>query len=368
MDLVQNDKVYGFGDSLISIEYYLQNSSATDIKINTFFKEKTQLGFGVSYDEDSLVNILNKITNTISQDEKQNIMNRWFLDIYKKEFDYSFIYLFLILLIIVAAFIAFRHYLLKKSHTQLQKVIEDEIVKTREKEKHLFHQNKLAAMGEMIGNIAHQWRQPLSQINSSVLVIDDILDDNNFKNIKLEEKLSEIESLTKYLSNTIDDFKDFFAQDKQKRIFNLRSTVEKALHIVRGNLQKHRVDTLLFIDENITYDSYENELQQVMVVILNNAKDAFIERNTFSPIIKISLEKEDNFYILTVCDNAGGMTKAVKEKIFEPYFTTKHKSQGAGIGLYMSKKIIHDSLNGELSVTNSELGACFKIKLEIDSE
>ena len=368
LNLVQNDKVFGFGDSLISVEYYLQNSADINIKINTFFKEKTHLVFGARYDEGSLVNILNKITNTISQDEKQNIMSRWFFDIYKKKFDYSFIYLFLILLIIVGIFMTFRHYLLKKSHEQLQKVIEDEVAKTREKEKLLFHQNKLAAMGEMLENIAHQWRQPLSQINSSVLVIDDILDDNSFKNIKIEEKLSEIESLTKYLSNTIDDFKDFFAQDKQKKIFNFRDTVEKALHIVKGNLQKHRIDTLLFIDESITYNSFENELQQVIVVILNNAKDAFMERSTFHPIIKISLEKEDNFYILTICDNAGGMTKAVKEKIFEPYFTTKHKSQGAGIGLYMSKKIIHNSLNGELSVTNSELGACFNIKLEISSE
>nr|MDA3908382.1 histidine kinase [Sulfurimonas sp.] len=140
--------------------------------------------------------------------------------------------------------------------------MEVELKKSTDKDKMLFHQNKLVAMGEMLENIAHQWRQPLSQINSSVLLIDDILCEKNFKNIDVEERLLEIESLTKYLSNTIDDFKDFFAHDKCKKDFLLREMVEKSIYIVKGSLKQNNIEVIVDIEEDFRYYGYESELQQ----------------------------------------------------------------------------------------------------------
>ncbi len=175
-----------------------------------------------------------------------------------------------------------------------------------------FHQNKLAAIDEIIENIAHQWRQPLSQINSSVLLIDDILNEKNFKNIDIEERLLEIESLTKYLSNTINDFKDFFSQDKVKNSFLLREMIEKSVYIVKGSLKENKIEVIVDIEQDYRYYGYENELQQVVLVLLNNAKEALIKESITAPLINIKIMREYEFYMIKICNNAGGITKKLK--------------------------------------------------------
>jgi C4-dicarboxylate-specific signal transduction histidine kinase len=284
-------------------------------------------------------------------------------------FDQTLFYqLFIIFLIIIIAIFIYRSFRINKLNQVMQYRMKEELKKSIDKDKMLFHQNKLAAMGEMLENIAHQWRQPLSQINSSVLLIDDILHEKSFRNIDVEERLLEIESLTKYLSNTINDFKDFFAHDKTKNSFLLREMIEKSIYIVKGSLKKNNIEVTVDIEQDYRYYGYESELQQVVVVVLNNAKDALISRNIHLPKINIYIEKDDECNLIKICDNAGGITKNIRDKIFEPYFTTKHKSKGTGLGLYMSKKIIEDSLDGELNVTNYKMGVCFEIKLKVVDE
>ena len=252
---------------------------------------------------------------------------------------------------------------IREINQNLQLKVEEELKKSRDKDKMIFHQNKMSSMGEMIGNIAHQWRQPLAQVNAVVLLLDEILYTRNIKDEALEEKLFEIESLTEYMSRTIDDFKNFYAQDKYKEEFILQDLVKKSIFIVQGVLDSHDIETTLNLDEEFSYRGYKNELQQVLVVLLNNAKDALVSQNILEPKIEIKCKKFTNHYSIEVCDNAGGVNDEIIERIFEPYFSTKDKKQGVGLGLYISKKIIEDSLNGELSVRNSKRGACFKINL-----
>ncbi len=235
---------------------------------------------------------------------------------------------------------------------------------SRDKDKMLFHQNKQVAMGEMIENIAHQWRQPLTQINSSVLVIDDILHQHNSMSNELDEKLIEIESLTEYLSQTIDDFRGFFDKSKVKKTFLLDEIVEKSTSLVSGALKKNNIQLEIQGDKNLLIDSFESELLQVLVVILNNAKDVLIQKTIKDSQININLKKVNQHFTITICDNAGGVPEKIIGKIFEPYFTTKHQSQGTGLGLYISKIIIEDSLQGNLKVYNTKDGACFEILLK----
>lgn len=254
-------------------------------------------------------------------------------------------------------------------NVSLEEKVKIEVQKNEKHQVLMMQQSKLAQMGEMIENIAHQWRQPLAQINAAVLMVDAIMDKNSFQNDSVQKRLLEIEFLTKHMSNTISDFKNFYSQDKTKELFSFSKIVEDSLQIVRDSLHSFYIEVKVDIDKNYTYFGYPNELQQVIVVMISNAKDILVERNTDNPEIMIEVKENSQGYIISICDNAGGIEEGNIDKIFEPYFTTKHKTQGTGLGLYMSKIVIEDGQRGILKARNEEHGACFEITLfkgEID--
>jgi len=368
LDKVEDGEVFGFVGSSVAIEYNLQNRHYADFKISAYFDEKLSIGVGVVKDNLHLYNIFQKLSQKLSTEDKQNILRKHFAIKYEQKFDYSLFYKIFTLFVILSIFFYYRNQKIKKTNKELQEKMEMELKKSSDKDKMLFHQNKLIAMGEMLENIAHQWRQPLSQINSSVLLIDDILHEKNFKNIDIEERLLEIESLTSYLSNTINDFKDFFAQHKIKKEFSFKEMIEKSIYIVKGSLKQNHIEIVVDIEKDFRFKGYESELQQVIVVILNNAKDALISRDVNMPRINIDLEKKNGCFVIRVYDNAGGIPTDIQSKIFEPYYTTKYKSKGTGLGLYISKKIIEESMSGELNVFNMRDGVCFEIKLKVNYE
>ena len=251
---------------------------------------------------------------------------------------------------------------LKKFNSNLKQTIKAEVKKSREKDDIIFHQSKLIMMGEMIENIAHQWRQPLSKINSIVLGMYASLTKVGVQNSLFETKLAEIESTTKYMSNTIDDFQNFFDNDKKVEEFYLVDIIEKSISIV--DTKKSEISIEFSVDKNLIVSGYPRYLQQVIVVIINNAKDALLANNIKRAKITIDVIDMDDIYIIQICDNAKGIEEKNINRIFEPYFRTKHKSQGRGLGLYISKMIIEDGMNGELLVANNDYGACFTMKLK----
>ena len=252
---------------------------------------------------------------------------------------------------------------LEELNSSLENRIESEINKNTKQQIILMHQSKLAQMGEMIENIVHQWRQPLAQINSLVLLIDMELNKNKFTNSILENKLGEIEVLTAYMSKTIDDFKNFFSPNKQKNIFEIENAIQKALDIVRGVVHLYHIKTTINIGKDLKCYSYLEELQQVILTILNNAIEALVLKKIPSCEISIDVYKQDNNIVINIQDNALGINIKHLDKIFEPYFTTKRKAQGTGLGLYMAKMIIENGLLGTLNVENKLNGACFTIKI-----
>ena len=224
-------------------------------------------------------------------------------------------------------------------------------------------EEKLASMKEMMDNIAHQWRQPLSQINSIVSVLDNRLYELNIDDEIINEKLLEIEKLTKYMSDTIDDFKGYFDEDDTKKEFVINDVIEDVVSVIGSSLKKDAIELRVSTDGCYTLYGYPNELKQIIIVLINNAKDVLLKRNVHQAKIEISLKEDPQAYVIEVCDNGGGMTRTVMQKIFEPYFTTKHKSQGTGLGLYMSRKIIQERFCGSLSVRNIHNGVLFSITL-----
>ncbi len=252
---------------------------------------------------------------------------------------------------------------LENLNSSLEKRIEDEIKKNTKQQHMIMQQNKLAQMGEMIENIAHQWRQPLAQINSSIILIDAILEKHNFKDTLVENKLTEIESLTSYMSKTISDFKNFFNPNKKKTIFNVEEAIQKANDILKGLINSHHIQLEMNIEKDLKINSYLGELQQVILIIINNSIDAFIHMNIHFPKILINAYTDNESLVIHIEDNALGINSDLLDKIFEPYFTTKHKAQGTGLGLYIAKMIVENSLLGFLSVENKQNAACFTIKI-----
>ena len=235
-------------------------------------------------------------------------------------------------------------------------------MKLQEKnEKLLIHQNKLASMGEMIGNIAHQWRQPLTQLSSILINIDLHFEKNRLTKEKLKTKIDEANGQISFMSNTIDDFRNFFSSGKSKEKYAIKEVIELVNHLMNASLYKNNIKLIIDIHDNFILDGYSNELTQALINIINNAKDVFIERDIKNRLIIIKTFIQDNENIITIQDNAGGIDITPIDKIFEPYFSTKHASVGTGIGLYMTKTIIEKNNNGKIDVKNSNEGAVFTI-------
>ena len=241
----------------------------------------------------------------------------------------------------------------------------------KEKEKLLNQQSKLAAMGEMLNNIAHQWRQPLSTISTSATGTKIQKELDCLSDTQLHNALDTINNSAQYLSQTIDDFRNFFnpANDKISK-FLIDKTIDKTLNIISSELNNKNIKVIKN-SSNIEVLLIENELIQVLVNIINNAKDALVKIENKKRLIFIDIYEDENTLIIEIKDNAKGIPLNIIDRIFEPYFTTKHKSQGTGIGLYMSREIIVNHLKGSINVENETyiyedieyIGSKFTIKL-----
>ncbi|NQY22359.1 MAG: HAMP domain-containing histidine kinase [Campylobacteraceae bacterium] len=215
-------------------------------------------------------------------------------------------------------------------------------------------QAKMAAMGEMIGNIAHQWRQPLSSITTAASGLKLQKEYNLLTDEILLNSLDNICESAQYLSKTIDDFRDFYNTNKNLVDFSIKETIFKSLKLVKAGLKNKNIQIITEVEE-ITFKGLQNEFIQVFLNIINNAKDELSKLpDDAKRYIFINVYKKDNKIYIKIKDNAKGIRKKIIARIFEPYFTTKHQSQGTGIGLYMSLEIVEKHMKGTLSVKNEE--------------
>ncbi len=233
----------------------------------------------------------------------------------------------------------------------------------------LAQKSKLAAMGEMMENIAHQWRQPLSVITTVSSGVKFQKEMKTLNDETLDESMDSIGNSAKHLSETINDFRDFFKPDKEKVRFTMQNAIDKTFKLLKSQIKNKDITVIQNI-RTITIKGFERELLQVLLNIFNNAKDALVEISS-ERYIFIDIDEKDGMVIISIKDSAGGISDEIIQRIFEPYFTTKHKSQGTGLGLYMSQEIITRHMHGTIEVKNSTFtynnkeytGANFIIKL-----
>jgi signal transduction histidine kinase len=256
-----------------------------------------------------------------------------------------------------------REELLKELNASLEKRVAEEVKHHREKEKMLIQQSKMAAMGDMISMIAHQWRQPLNQLSYVLMNIEGAYEHKELTPKYLKEKIDEGTSQLEFMSHTIDDFRNFFRPDKEREKLVVSDVVEQTIPLIEKSLESKGISLQSLLICNAEVEIFRNELMQVILNIINNAKDALMERGVAPARIMVETYETGQFVVIKICDNAGGIDEEIKERIFEPYFTTKGSDSGNGLGLYMSKTIMEKHLNGELRFENRDGGACFMIKI-----
>jgi PAS domain S-box-containing protein len=253
---------------------------------------------------------------------------------------------------------------LRRSNESLEQLVKDELEKSREKDYMLIKQSRLAAMGEMINNIAHQWRQPLNALGLMVQDTKMAWKYGEVNESYIDEMVGKSMEQINYMSKTIDDFRSFFKPDKEKAPFGLINVIRRAEHLLSAGLIALGVQMDITINEDTVIVGYENELAQVLLNIIKNAKDAILDNKIQNPKIEISEKHTPQEVIIAVKDNAGGISESVLDRIFEPYFTTKEAGKGTGIGLYMSKIIVEENMGGKLVAYNEGDGAVFEIRLK----
>jgi len=344
-------------------------------------------GIGVSKNEIHLLELFeDQLLKMRSNGEFDKIYAKWFIQHQDIELSYEQLLLIVLLILFLIIFILFYinqkkliitqkelELIIKKKTKELE-ILQDEQLK---QQKILLTQSKVAAIGEMLGNIAHQWRQPLNIITTNVTSLMVSID---FGDKISEEMIKEcgdgVVKQSLYLSKTIDDFREFFKSDEEtKKIYNLKNIIYKLKDLVINSYENNYIECIIDIKDEIDVELNENLLIQALINICNNAKDAFKESDTKTgdKYLFLSISKDSDDAIITFKDTAGGIKDEAIEKVFEPYFTTKNKSVGTGIGLYMTHGIITKHLNGTIEVSNERFeykgreykGASFKIKIPV---
>lgn len=257
---------------------------------------------------------------------------------------------------------------LSELNATLRERVEKESAKVIEKERLLIRQSKMATMGEMIGVIAHQWRQPL---NSLAIIIQDVEQAYKYGELN-DEYLAKFKhnsiNIIRNMSNTIDDFRKFFSPNKKAEEFFIEDAIDETLKIIEPQLKNYGIDIVFNNNSGIKhkYAGFKNELKQALLNIVSNAKDALFERKPQNRFIKIAVSAaSDNMVKISIEDSAGGVPENIIGKIFDPYFTTKSDDKGTGIGLYMTKQIIEESFKGIISISNSDNGARFVVEFPL---
>lgn len=233
----------------------------------------------------------------------------------------------------------------------------------KRKDKAILQQSKLARMGSMISMIAHQWRQPLTELSGILMELEAATRLKKVNDNHILNSIEKSDKMIEFMSNTIDDFRNFYKPDKKKENFFILDSCERAINLVDASLKESGISLRVEAKENRQIFGYPTEFSQVILNLISNARDILVEKKVKEPFIKLSIDIKGINTIVRVSDNAGGIKAENFDLIFDPYFSTKDSSKGTGLGLYISKLIIEKNMGGELSVQNDAQGAVFKIVL-----
>ena len=375
---VERGKVDGYVDLLGVAVSALERYGSDDLKIGARLHVKVPLIFVVR--DPRLLEPLNQAVAQLDDAKKNYIYHRWMDAGMRERSGFSHWREVFALLAVAAVMSLFWIVRLARAKRELersrkeithineilQRQVEEEVRRSQEKDALLYEQSKLAQMGEMIGMIAHQWRQPLNNISLVASTMKVRSKKGRLESHMVEEMAEKIIEYTRHLSRTIDDFRNFFKPEKRREKVGLHEVAEAVCRLVELPFGHHgiRLDTDMAPCRET--ELYRSELEQVVLNLVKNAQDVLRERDVVDPVIGMRTYEREGWAVLEVCDNGGGVPEDILPKIFDPYFSTKKKN-GTGLGLYMSKIIVEEHCGGTLTVRNMEAGACFTIEIPLES-
>lgn len=389
---IEEGKYYGYIDNLVSVAYAFKSTQNGHLKISERFDDRVGFSFGVRSDDEILFNIFEKLSKNIRHPVIHDFFNEWVSINYTKSvrFEHLKEVFFLVLLIVFIFF--YRQRILKKKNGELEvlkdKLLElnqtleskiiDAVGEMQKKDTYLLHKSRLAQMGEMVSMIAHQWKQPLNAISTLqiAMIMSIELEEYNLSDKKkreaflnfLNDKLKKIGLYTQNLSHIISDFSDFYRPNKYQEDTTLNDPVLQGYWLLEDTLSSENIDLCLELGSKSRVMLFKNEFVQVVLNIVNNAKEQFKEKNINGAQILIKSYDRDDVAVMEISDNAGGIDESIIDKIFDPYFSTKFDKNGTGLGLHMSKNIIEQHYKGRLYAQNIENGAKFVIEVGIHKE
>ncbi|PHR71999.1 MAG: hypothetical protein COA66_07290 [Arcobacter sp.] len=409
---VEKGELFGQVSTHLNVAYAFQKDFFGSLQISGKFDESWKLSIGVRNDDVILFNIFEKVIDSISDETRQKIINSWVSIKYEQGFNYKLLWKILAFFVFIWLLITYTYVMQRKYIHKLKKVkeeievlndtlerkvevrtkelklsnkklklktleledlnntldarIKEEINIRKKQEQLLIQQSKLAEMGEMISMIAHQWRQPLSALSTVFQNVHLRYSLGKLNQEYLNKQLTLSNALTRKMSTTIDDFRNFFQPNKEKIEFSVQAAIQQTVFLIDDSFKNYSIKITNIACKDVILYGFESELSQVLLNLLTNSKDAFIETEVKNPLIQIKSSKKDENIEIIITDNAGGIKQDLIDKIFDPYFTTKESYNGTGLGLYMSKMIIEQNMHGELSVRNLEKGVEFSILIPIN--
>lgn len=376
LKLVEEGEYYGFITSSFTVSHLFKKHISDSLKVSAQIPLEMPFGFALLKENHILWSILEKSSTFVLKNETNHLIKKWVLERSPKGFDYMIILEFVIVFIIFSA-IAFHLYFettiqnlrlqeatksLDTLNHELESRIKEEVEVSREKDMLMYRQSRFASMGEMIGNIAHQWRQPLMELSALLMGIQASI---HFKaTVPKEEVTATIDSSNRviaFMSHTIDDFRNFFSTHKELGEFCINDVVSDAVNIINATLLHHQIKLKIIthIPNAMAY-GLKNEYAQVIINLISNSKDMLIIRNIQEGQIYIDIDETLEYSKVSVIDNAGGIDDADLPKVFEPFFTKK-KTNGTGVGLFMCRMIIENNMKGIITAGNVDNGVAFCI-------
>lgn len=369
---VSSGEVYGCIEGLSVVSYLIERHNLKNIKVVGETPFRYDIAFAFRKDWNIMASISDKVLASITPAEYEEIHGRWLGYESEKPLDYRLIWGVVGFFVFLFGLIAYKNYRLdvlvrqrtrelETFNQRLQEEIEKAVENNRKQEKLLMQQAKMAEIGSMLESIAHQWRQPLNILGLSMtrLSLSCSIDGKSESGKVIEIAEAQIE----YMSQTIDDFRNFFKQDRSQIPVNIDALATEVVTLLGPLLARKKIIARRNIDPSIEVLVYPNELKQVLINLVNNAREAIEHHRSHERWIEIRCVTNERYCTISVEDTGGGIDASIVDKIFDPYFTTKFESQGTGIGLYMAKTIIEKHFLGRLSVYNTVQGACFEIRL-----
>jgi signal transduction histidine kinase len=369
---VASGEAYACIEGLGAVSYLIERNNLKRLKVVGETPYRYELAFAFRNDWGMLASISDKVLASITPSEYQAIHGSWLVMERNEPINYGFIWGvvgFMAILFILIAYKNRRLDVMVRQRTdeletfnqRLQEEIEKAVEKNRKQEKLLMQQAKMAEIGSMLESIAHQWRQPLNILGLSMTRLN--LSCSIGGNSETAKVIEIAEGQIEYMSQTIDDFRNFFKHDRSQISVNINTLINDVEALLGPLLIRKKITIEREIEPDTEVLVYPNELKQVLINLINNAREAIEQHREDKRVIYIRCQNTEKYCTISVEDTGGGIPSAIIDKIFDPYFTTKFESQGTGIGLYMAKTIIEKHFLGKLSVYNTSLGACFEIRL-----